>query len=321
MISLNVIVTGGAGFIGSTTSELLVSRGYFPVIIDNLHSGSIDNISRILKNKKGKLVKVDVSKINEMKNALKGLMDDVRGIVHLAAMISLEEVANDPQRAFEVNVIGTLNILELARKYDIKRVVYASSVAVYGEPQRLPIDENHPKRPANLYGLTKLYGEMLLWLYKDLYGLRPIALRYFNVYGPRMRPGPYAGVIYKFIVSLLKEEPPIIYGDGNQTRDFIYVEDVAEANLKALESSYVGAVNIGTGKEVSINDLFEIISRLIGSRIRPLKAPPRLGDVRRSRADISLAKEKLEWTPRTELIEGLKKTINYYKATQGYDEL
>jgi len=313
---LDVIVTGGAGFIGSATSELLVSRGYFPVIVDNLYSGSVDNISGILKNKRGKFVKVDVSNINEMENALKEVMKDIRGIVHLAAMISLEEVANDPQRAFEVNVIGTLNVLELARKYDVKRVVYASSVAVYGEPQRLPIDEDHPKKPANLYGLTKLYGEMLLWLYRDLYDLKPIALRYFNVYGPRMRSGPYAGVIYKFIVSLLKEEPPIIYGDGNQTRDFVYVEDVAEANIKALESSYVGAINIGTGKEVTINDLFKMISKLINSNAKPLKAHPRPGDIRRSRADIRLARERLGWTPRTELIDGLNKTINYYKAVQ-----
>ncbi len=314
-MSLNVIVTGGAGFIGSATSELLVSKGYFPVIVDNLYSGSIDNISKILKDKKGKLIKVDVSKINEMNEVLKELMGEVGGIIHLAAMINLEEVARDPQRALEVNVIGTLNVLELARKYDVERVVYASSVAVYGEPQRLPIDEGHPKKPANLYGLTKLYGEMLLWLYRDLYGLKPIALRYFNVYGPRMRPGPYAGVIYKFIISLLRKEPPVIYGDGNQTRDFVYVGDVAEANVKALESDYVGAVNVGTGNEVSINDLFRMISELIGSSVKPMRAPPRPGDVRRSRADISLAREKLGWTPRVDLLEGLRRTINYYKTT------
>ncbi len=310
---MKVIITGGAGFIGSTTSELLVSEGYFPIVLDNLYSGSLDNISKILKLKKGILIKVDISNFNDVKDRAKGVIKDSSGIIHLAAMINLEEVTKNPQRSLEVNVIGTLNMLELARKYDIERIVYASSVAVYGEPKRLPVNEDHPKRPTNLYGLTKLYGERLLWLYRDLYGLRPIALRYFNVYGPRMKPGPYAGVVYKFIISLLKSRSPIIYGDGNQTRDFIFVDDVASANLSALKSNYVGALNIGSGNETSINKLFYLINKLIESNVSPLRAPPRLGDVRRSRADISLAKEKLMWSPRTSLEKGLEITVNYYK--------
>jgi UDP-glucose 4-epimerase len=205
-------------------------------------------------------------------------------------------------------------MLELSRKYCVKRLVFASSVAVYGEPQYLPIDEEHPKRPNNLYGLTKLFSEELLWLYRRDYDLRPVALRYFNVYGPKMRPGPYAGVIYKFITSMLRGERPVIYGDGRQTRDFVYVYDVAEANLRALKSRYVGALNIGTGRETSILDLYLKISDILGVKVEPLWEPPRPGDVRRSRARIELARESIGWSPKVTLEEGLKATIEYYKG-------
>jgi UDP-glucose 4-epimerase len=312
--AVKVLITGGAGFIGSATSEILIGKGYEPIIVDNLYSGSLKNISHILDQGKAKFVKADVSKYDELKEGLNNYIKDLAAIIHLAALTNLEEVYRRPREAFKVNVLGTLNVLELARKYDINRVVFASSVAVYGEPMYLPIDEKHPTKPINLYGLTKLFSEELLWRYYNDYGLKPIALRYFNVYGPRMRPGTYAGVIYKFITSLLRGEPPIIYGDGKQTRDFIYVSDVAEANLRALESKYVGAVNIGSGKEISINELYKIIAKLLNSNIKPLRGPPRPGDVKRSRANISLALEKLSWSPKVSLEEGLKATINFYRS-------
>jgi len=307
-----VIVTGGAGFIGSATSELLC-KNYDVVIIDNLYSGSLNNIKHLLKLDNVKFIKVDITNYNEFIDKLRLVNNNVISVVHLASIVNVDEVYANPRRALEVNVIGIVNVLEFMRKFDIERIVYASSVAIYGEPQYLPIDEDHPLRPRNLYGLTKLMGENILWRYYEDYGIRFIALRYFNVYGPRMRPGQYGSVIYKFIESLLRNKPPTIYGDGNQTRDFIYVYDVARANVKALNSDYIGALNIGTGHEVSINELYSIICKSIGKCIKPRRGPPRRGDIRRSRADIGRAKKVLKWKPTVDLLAGLKYTINYYR--------
>lgn len=312
-----VVITGGAGFIGSHTVEAAHRRGYGVLVLDNLYSGSLSNLSSIYGSGSVWVELVDIRNNEEIIHAVKKYTNKClfEGIVHLAAMINIIEVENNPHIAIDVNVKGTINILELARRLDIERVVFASSVAVYGEPKYLPIDENHPLEPINLYGETKLMAERILWHYSRVYGLRPIALRYFNVYGPRMRPGPYAGVIYKFIESLLKGKVPLIYGDGLQTRDFVYVKDVAEANIKALGSDYIGAINIGSGRETSINELYKTLCRLINYCPNPLYTAPRLGDVRRSLASTKKALEKLGWRPRTDILAGLKETLTYYKNT------
>ncbi len=311
-----VVVTGGAGFIGSTTCEVLLGNDVANevVIIDNLSSGSLSNVEYLMNRFKGrlKLLVADVRDFSKLWELLQDLRGASVGIIHLAAMINIEEVRERPYEAIDINMGGTVNTLELARKLDAERFVLASSVAVYGEPKYVPINEEHPTNPINLYGLTKLFSEHLLWRYYEDYKLSVIALRYFNVYGPRMRPGPYAGVVYKFITTLLRGEQPVIYGDGEQTRDFIYVYDVAEANAKALNSPYVGPVNIGSGEEVSINDLYRIIIKLIGKYIPPKYGPMRPGDVRRSRAYIDRAMKVLSWSPKTSLIKGLKATIEYY---------
>ncbi len=311
-----VVVTGGAGFIGSATCEFLLRNGSVNsvIAIDNLFSGSIDNVRYLIKNfnSKFKLLVADVREFSKLWELLKGLKGQSVGIIHLAAMINIEEVRRRPYEAIDINMGGTANLLELARKIDARKFVLASSVAVYGEPKYLPINEEHPTNPANLYGLTKLFSEHLLWRYYEDYRISSIALRYFNVYGPRMRPGPYAGVVYKFITTLLRNERPIIYGDGEQTRDFIYVYDVAEANAKALSSDYVGPINIGSGEEVSINNLYRIITELLNKKVPPKYGPMRPGDVKRSRADISKAKNILSWRPKTHLVSGLKLTIDYY---------
>lgn len=316
-----VIVTGGAGFIGSATLEVLDRARHRLgieklIAVDNLYSGSIENIEHLIDESRIEFVRLDVSKYNDLEELVRSLTEfrSEIGIVHLAALVNIVEVYEMPHRAIEVNVLGTLNVLELARKLDAQRVVYASSVAVYGEPQYLPIDENHPLSPANLYGLTKLMGEQLLWRYSEDYGLSVIALRYFNVYGPRMRRGPYAGVVYRFIEALMSGEAPTIFGDGEQTRDFVYVYDVAEANLKALESSYTGAVNIGSGIEISVNRLYRIVCSAIGKCPEPRRAPPRKGDVRRSRASIDRARQVLGWKPRVGIEEGIVHTIEWYRS-------
>ena len=309
-----VIVTGGAGFIGSHTVEALVKRGYGVLVVDNLYSGSLSNLSLLYGSDRVWVELVDIRDWDALLGSAKRHMRECgyRGIIHLAAMINIVEVENNPWEALDTNVKGTLNVLELARRLGIERVVLASSVAVYGEPRYLPIDEKHPLAPVNLYGETKLMAERLLWLYARRYGLKPVALRYFNVYGPRMRPGPYAGVIHKFITTLLEGKTPIIYEDGEQTRDFVYVGDVAEANLRALESNYTGALNIGTGEETSINKLYQMICRIIGRCPNPLYTAPRPGDVGRSKASVEKAAEKLGWRPKTSLEKGLTETIKYY---------
>ncbi len=316
-----VIVTGGAGFIGSATLEVLDKARHRLgieklVAVDNLYSGSVENIRHLIDESRIEFVRLDISRYNDLGELVQSLTEfrSEIGIVHLAALVNIVEVYEMPHRALEVNVLGTLNVLELARKLDAHRIVYASSVAVYGEPQYLPIDEDHPLRPANLYGLTKFMGEQILWRYGEDYGLSVIALRYFNVYGPRMRRGPYAGVVYRFIEALMSSEAPIIFGDGEQTRDFVYVYDVAEANLKALESDYIGAVNIGSGIEISVNRLYRIVCSAIGKCPKPRNAPPRKGDVRRSRASIDRAKQVLGWEPSVGIEEGIARTIEWYRS-------
>jgi UDP-glucose 4-epimerase len=310
---LYVLVTGGAGFIGSHTVERLLAEDYDVVVVDDFYSGSPDNLPSL--EKRLHLLRVDVSNWNKLREELSDTVHrgDLAGIIHLAALINIVEVMSNPQRAIDVNVKGTVNILELARLYDARRIVFASSTAVHGEPVYIPVDEKHPLNPANLYGETKLFGERLLNRYLNDYGLSTIALRYFNVYGPRMRPGPYAGVVLAFIEALLHGRRPIIYGSGSQTRDFVYVKDVAEANLLALRSDYTGALEIGSGVETSVKELYSVICSIIGRCPEPEYEPPRPGDVMRSRASIELAWKTIKWRPSTRLIDGLRETILYYQ--------
>ncbi|MCE4614383.1 MAG: SDR family NAD(P)-dependent oxidoreductase [Desulfurococcales archaeon] len=311
---MDVIVTGGAGFIGSHTVDLLLSEGYDVIVVDDFYSGSLDNLPR--SDGRLRVLRVDVSDWSVLRGEISRAVSSggVVGIVHLAALINIVEVMSNPQRALDVNVKGTVNVLELARLLDADRVVFASSTAVHGEPLYLPVDEDHPLNPANLYGETKVFSERLLDRYRDDYGLKTIALRYFNVYGPRMRPGPYAGVVLAFIEALLKDRRPIIYGSGFQTRDFVYVKDVAEANLLALKTCYTGVLEIGSGVETSIKDLYYMICGVIGSCLEPEFKPPRPGDVQRSRADIELAWKSIHWKPETGLLDGLRDTVSFYRS-------
>ncbi|ACB07516.1 NAD-dependent epimerase/dehydratase family protein [Candidatus Korarchaeum cryptofilum] len=304
-----IIVSGGAGFIGSHTVDELLELRMDVCVIDNFYSGSPENLRGY---EKLRILNVDIRDFNSIFEGIKG---EVEGIIHLAAIVSLDEARANPKLAFETNFLGTLNMLELARKLDVGRFVYASSVAVYGEPVYLPIDESHPLKPANLYGLSKLMGEQLAMSYMEEYGIDVVALRYFNVYGPRMRSGPYSGVVHIFITSLLRGEPVRIFGDGDQTRDFVYVKDVAKANVKSLFSNVKGAFNVGTGVETSINELLSLISDLLGVRAEVKYESPRKGDVRRSRASAEAIREAIGWTPEVGIREGLKRTIEWYRRS------
>ncbi len=304
-----VLVTGGAGFIGSWTCELLVDRGYSVIIIDDFSSGSLDNLSRIID--RVVVVKGDICRLEFVYRVMRDYRVDA--VIHLAAIVSVEEVYDNPFRGFYVNANGTLNLLEASRRLDIKKFVYASSAAVYGDPVKLPITEDHPLRPKNLYGVTKLVGEMLVDSYRSSYGLPTVVLRYFNVYGPRMKQGPYAGVVYNFVTRVLRDKPPIIYGDGRQTRDFVYVEDVALANIVALEKNVDGVYNIGSGKSMEIEKLANLILKLMGKEyLEPVYTEPRKGDIKHSYASIDKAIAKLGWMPSTDLLDGLRSTIEYF---------
>ncbi|MGC9183540.1 NAD-dependent epimerase/dehydratase family protein [Caldisphaera sp.] len=299
-----IIVTGGAGFIGSNLIEDILKDDNDAIIIDNLSSGSRYNI-----NERAKLIISDVSKYKEIEFLEKFKGEEV-SIIHLAAIVSVDEVRENPIRGIEVNVNGTSNILELARKLDAY-ITIASSAAVYGEKEKMPIDEDDEKKPINLYGFTKLMGEEMLLSYIKEYGLKGSALRLFNVYGPKMKKGPYAGVIQIFIEKLLKNETPIIHGDGKNTRDFIYVKDVTNAFINAIKFKASGIYNIGTGKEITIKELLDVIEKIIGKYKEPIYDEPRKNDIKKSVAKIEKAKKELNWEPIYSLEEGLKNTINY----------
>ena len=310
-----ILVTGGAGFIGSHTVRRLCTEPGLEkiIIVDNFYSSSDEKLQSIRCQNKLIIVEADVSQLNVLWEKLSYLLiPGATGIIHLAAVVGVTEVRDNPVQGYISNVEGTFNMLELARRIDAAKFVYASSAAVYGEPKYVPIDENHPQDPVNLYGATKLAGEALVNGYARDYGLSTVVLRYFNVYGPGMKIGPYAGVVYKFIDALLRKQQPTIYGDGRQTRDFVYIEDVVEANIKALRSRVNGVYNIGSGKETSILELYYTICNIVGYCPRPKHRPPRPGDIKRSVANIDRARKELEWDPLTPLREGLVKTVRYY---------
>ena len=306
---LSVVVTGGLGFIGSHVVDLLVSRGFDVVVVDNGFSGVLDNVASHL-GKGVKYLNVDVRDFS----ALSRVFGDADGVVHLAAVVSVDEFIRDPRFGFDVNVWGTLNVAEAARRFDVDVVVFASSTAVYGDPVYLPVDESHPLNPKNPYGASKLAGEKLLFSYHYTYGLRVVALRYFNVFGPRMRAGPYAGVVYKFISSVLRGEPIVIHGDGEQTRDFVYVRDVARATVMALDYNSSDVFNVGSGESISINELAELVMDLVGRRVEVVHVEERPGDIKHSRARIDKISRELNWRPEFSLVDGLRETIKYFSS-------
>ncbi|AFZ70797.1 nucleoside-diphosphate-sugar epimerase [Caldisphaera lagunensis DSM 15908] len=299
------IITGGAGFIGSNISDELDKNKEEFLIIDNLYSSNSYE-----RNKK--IVIADVSNYDQIK-FIENIKEEIN-IIHLASIVNVEESRINPLNTFKSNVMGTVNIMELARKTDAY-VTIASSAAVYGEKNHMPIKEDDEKNPINLYGYTKLMEEEILFSYMKEYSLKGSALRLFNVYGPKMKKGPYSGVIQIFISKILNNERPIIYGDGRNTRDFIYVKDVVNAFLNAIKYKANGIYNIGTGKETSIKQLLNIIENILNVYIEPIYDEPRKNDIRFSVADIEKAKNDLNWEPKIDLNEGLKKTIDFIKST------
>jgi nucleoside-diphosphate-sugar epimerase len=301
-------VTGGAGFIGSHTVDALLDHGSEVWVLDNLSTGSLHNLRAWKESHKFHFTRNTVTNYRTVE-ALAGKTD---AIVHLAAVVSPYLSVRKPEIVNEVNVSGTLNILRAAVKKDVKRVVFASSSSVYGNQSALPISESNLPTPITPYGVSKLSGEKYCGAFCETYNLHTVALRYFNVYGQRQRANPYSGVIAIFASHLSKGERPRVYGDGEQTRDFVHVSDVVKANLRALQAKRaVGeAFNIGTGKGTSINRLFAILADLSDkSEIQPIYARERPGDIKHSYASITKSREILGFESKMELRQGLQRLI------------
>ena len=300
-------VTGGLGFIGSHLVERLSPENEV-IIIDDESSGKLENIKHL------DLTNIDVTFGDITTINLVELLDGCDYVLHHAAMASVPLSIDNPLRCNEVNVTGTLRVLDASREVDVKKLVFASSSAVYGDNIQLPVSEDINVNPLSPYAVSKVAGELYCSVYTQIYGLPTTSLRYFNVFGPRQDPNShYAAVIPKFIESLLKNRPPIIYGDGMQTRDFIHIKHVVDANLEACQSRVSGNFNIAGGESISINQLYGMIRDIIGSDLEPQYSDPRSGEIKHSWADISRAKE-IGFNPDINLINELEETIRAYKT-------
>ena len=299
---MKILVTGGAGFIGSHIVEYLVQRGNNVIVLDNLSNGKMQNMSKVSD---------DINFVNgdvRDYNLVEQLVKDVDSVFHEAALVSVPESFKMQNEYFDVNVNGTENILKLAKEYGFK-IVYASSSSVYGNPKSVPIKEDDDRNPLNPYAKTKLEDELLAEKYSEM-GVHVIGLRYFNIFG-RRQSKEYAGVIKLFLEKIQQNKAPIINGDGSQTRDFVYVEDVVKANILAMDSNIkYKFLNVGTGFSISILDLANACIEASGLSLKPVHGPQLLGDILDSKADLELIKKSLEWKPITKLEDWLVQVIS-----------
>jgi UDP-glucose 4-epimerase len=307
---MKVLVTGGAGFIGSHLVDRLIQEGHEVVVVDNLSTGKRRNLNRAAR-----LVKLDIQSWR-----LERVFRNERPhmVMHLAAQMDVRKSVEDPMFDAQVNVLGTLNVLQQSIKHGVRKVVFSSSGgAIYGEQEIYPAPESHVTRPLSPYGVSKLCGEQYLSYYQRVNGLQIVSLRYANVYGPRQDPEGEAGVVAIFIQKLLNTEQAIVNGNGRQTRDFVYVEDVVEANLAAMGQDIQGTYNVGTGEETSVNDLLGILVRHTNSTCKEVHGPAKGGEQARSVIDSGKLRQELSWESRTELSEGLKRTVDYFRERMG----
>ena len=300
---MKAVVTGGAGFIGSNlTEELAKEQENEVVVVDNLTTGRRENLQNLKNLKKCLFVEGSVTDLDLLRGVFKGC----DFVFHQAAIPSVPRSVKDPLATNNVNTNGTLNVLVAARDCGVKKVVFASSSSVYGDTPELPKREEMTPNPLSPYAVTKLVGEYYCKVFEEVYGLKTVSLRYFNVYGPRQDPhSDYAAVVPKFVKSVSENKPPVIFGDGEQTRDFTFVKDVVRANLLAAKSGATGVFNIASGRRVSINELAEKIIKIQGKELEPVHSEPREGDVKHSLGDISRAQRGFGFEPRYSLEEGL----------------
>jgi UDP-glucose 4-epimerase len=308
-----VLITGGAGFIGSHIAAALVQAGDEVRILDDFSTGFQSNVEAAGVDKVFRASVVDLDRVREA-------VEGCDYVFHEAALASVPRSVKDPLSSNAVNVSGTLNVLVASRDAGVKRVIYAASSSAYGDSEVLPKVETMRERPKSPYAVAKLAGEQYVSVFAQVYGMQTLAIRYFNVFGPRQDPdSPYAAVIPIFLDSLLKGEAPTIHGDGEQSRDFTYVENVVHANLLALRAPKLSGevVNVALGDRVTLNELYARLAKLAGSEIEPVHGPVRTGDVRHSQADISRARELLDYEAQVPFDEGLRRTVEWYRASRG----
>jgi len=311
---MKILITGGAGFIGSNLCENFVRAGHTVLCLDNLLNGNLGNLRPLLVKRNFKFIVGDICDYD----FLDRIVSQVDAIIHLAAQIHVDRSIIEPRLTYDINVGGTLNLLELARRYDIEKFIHTSSSEVYGTAQYAPMDERHPLSAPHVYGASKIAGDRLCHAYIQTYGLNAYIVRPFNTFGPRQKDTGYGGAISMFVKRALEGRPPIIYGDGKQTRDYTYVVDLVRAYDKLLTFNKLipEPLNFGTGAEVRIIDLANQIIKLCGKegKLVPAHVEPRPGEVRRLVADSSKAKGILGWQPEYSLERGLSEFINWYKS-------
>ena len=307
-----VLVTGGAGFIGSHLAEALLREGHRVRVLDDLSTGKRENLIFGKEYPPLEIMEGDIRNPAIRQRAMKG----IEYVFHQAALPSVQRSVEDPLGSNSVNVEGTLNILIAAREEGVKRVIYASSSSIYGDTPTLPKKEEMPPNPLSPYALQKYVGEQYCRLFYQLYGLETISLRYFNIFGPKQDPNSiYSAVIPRFIHALIHNQPPSVFGDGEQSRDFTYIENVVLANLLAMSAEHVrgDVINVACGKRISLNQLLDVLKKILGSKILPVYEEARKGDVKDSLADISQGKKILNYEPKVDIEVGLRKTVEFFK--------
>lgn len=305
-----VLVTGGCGFIGSHIVDLLLAKGYKVVVVDNLSSGKLENIN---------VDHVDFYNMDISSEEVIGLIGEIapKYIIHQAAQVSVTDSIKNISRDTQINIQGSVNLINGAAKYDVSKIIFASSAAIYGTPEYLPVDTNHKKKPISPYGLSKYTVEQYLELAKLQYGVDYTVLRYSNVYGPRQDASGEGGVVSIFADKLIMNQDVFIYGDGEQTRDFVYVKDVAYANVMALTQGDNLVLNVSTGYEESITQLFNRMRNAVRSQKTPIYKETRAGDIRNSVLSNNETKDILDWKPVYKLDKGIKELINYEMVQTG----
>lgn len=306
---MRYLVTGGAGFIGSAVVTELVARGEKVTVLDDLSAGKQSNIAAV--HDRIEFLRGSITDPKMLRRACHG----ADFVFHLAARTSVPRSVEDPLETNAVNVGGTLQVLVAAQDAGVRRLIYAASSSAYGETPILPKDESMAAVPISPYGVSKFAGELYAGVFTRVYGLETVSLRFFNVFGPRQEPGsPYSGVLARFMLALVEGNEPVVFGDGEQSRDFTYIDNVVGALLRACDAPGVSGrtLNVATGSRVSLNETLRLLERITGRPARPRYAPPRAGDIRHSLADISLARELLGYQPAVDFEEGLRRTWSWY---------
>jgi len=311
---MRYLVTGGAGFIGSNIVDELVRRGHKVVVLDDLSAGKESNLADVRSK-----IDLRVGSITDLA-AVQSACSGADYVIHLAARTSVPRSVQDPIGTNFVNIDGTLNVLVAARDAEVRRIVFAASSSAYGETRTLPKTETMPADPISPYGITKYVGELYAKVFGRVYGLENACVRYFNVFGPRQDPSSqYSGVLSRFMLAVIEGQQPVVFGDGEQSRDFTFIEDIVDETLRACEAQGASGMvfNGGTGVRITLNQVLKLLEKISGNKIQVKYDPPRTGDIRDSQADISLAQKVLGYKPLVHFEEGLQRTWEWYKGAYG----